>query len=619
LPLVPCHHKEALLRSYGAADPCHGGPAHSDRLRPRNGLRPGSAWTTGPRRDPWLICIKDPLSPRSILERDCEGVAQAVFRQSVACSGRGGVARFNALSENNDMDEQREALSFLSNPDSYGKPGTPIERIETHISVVFLVANCAYKLKRAVRFSYLDYSTMAQREKYLRAELTLNRRTAPALYRRLRAITREAGGQLTFDGSGRVIDWVLEMQRFYQNALFDRLADEGKLTRELVHELTDVISTFHNEAEITTGYGGRFGTEETIAGNNSNLIQASPPLDRGLVDELNAASMAKLSSVGDLLDRRRDHAMVRRCHGDLHLRNICVIDGRPTLFDCIEFSDALSCIDVLYDLAFLLMDLVQRDLREFASWVFNRYLDLTGDIEGLPALPLFMSMRAAIRAHVLAANYMQYHSTRELEHARSYLSLSSILLELYPPRLIAIGGLSGTGKSTVAQALACEFHPSPGARVIRSDVLRKRLFGLTPETRLPESAYGAATTERVYRDLDEQALASLLAGYTAIVDATFLRQEERKRISDVAARADVPFLGLWLEAPSEVLAARIGTRGRDASDADISVLQQQLEVDPGTMDWARVNVSDEMARNLGKIRALIEVITPQLGPFDANQ
>jgi uncharacterized protein len=500
------------------------------------------------------------------------------------------------------MDDQREVISFLSEAASYGKSGLLVERVETHISIVFLIGDRAYKLKRAVRFSYLDYSTIKSREWFCKAELELNRRTAPALYLRVRAITREADGNLVFDGYGIPLDWVLEMQRFAENDLFARLAAARKLTPDLMRELTAVIAEFHANAEVIRDRGGRAGAEQTIDDNHANLIQSCPPLDLHQVQRLHAASMLNLSTLGPLLDSRMGAGKVRRCHGDLHLRNICLFEARPTPFDCIEFNDSFSCIDVLYDLAFLLMDLVERGLDGLANIVFNRYLDLTADLEGLPTLPLFMSMRAAVRAHVLSARAPSSNS----REAYAYLSLAISLLHLHPPCLIAIGGLSGVGKSTLAQVLAPGFAPAPGARIIRSDVLRKRQFNMIPEIRLPPSAYETTTTERVYRDLHDQAAASLAAGYTAIVDATFLREEERRRIAGLAEISQVPFIGLWLEAHSDVLTARISRRGRDASDADLQVLQHQLKIDTGLIKWHRVDATCGLGTYLPAVQALIE-------------
>jgi uncharacterized protein len=505
------------------------------------------------------------------------------------------------------MDEQREVVDFLGDARSYGAAGV-VDQIATHCSIVFLVGERAYKLKRAVRFSYLDYSTPALRERFCRAELALNRRTAPELYRAVHAVTRRAEGGLAFNGEGPAVDWVLEMRRFDQATLFDRLAEADRLTPQLLRDLADRIAAFHRDAEIVTRGGGRAQIATTIAVNHDNLLLAAPPLDRGMIDALRAASTTRLEALGDLLDHRRDRGSIRRCHGDLHLRNICLFERRPTLFDGIEFNDDFAAIDVLYDLAFLLMDLRQRRLDDAASLVFNRYLDRSGDVAGLPAMPLFLSARAAVRAHVLGALLRSDAGApnrgETAERARSYLALALGLLEPHAPRLVAIGGLSGSGKSTVAQALAPGLPPAPGARVIRSDTLRKRLLEVAPETRLPRESYSRAASERVYAALQEEAKTALAAGYCVIADATFLRAEERQAIAAVARTAGAPFAGLWLEAPKEELAKRLATRRGDASDADHAVLRQQLGIDTGAVDWQRVDASRGTAETVAAARCL---------------
>lgn len=487
-----------------------------------------------------------------------------------------------------DTHSQDEIIAFLSDGTSYGLPGARVDRIETHISIVFLVGDRAYKLKRAVRFSYLDYSKISDREHFCKSELELNRRTAPSIYLRVRPVSRSADGGLCFD-HGTIVDWILEMRRFSQADIFDQLAERRHLTPHLMRDLTDVIVEFHSRAEPINEHGGRSAIEQTIRDNNLNLVQYCPPLNQSQVEHVTAASIAQASAVAELLDARRAAGKVRRCHGDLHLRNICLFEDRPTLFDCIEFSDELACIDILHDLAFLLMDLIQRDLVDLANIVFNRYLDLSAEIDGLPALSLFMSIRAAVRAHVQAALNRSKPSAKTVSEAQSYLSLADAFLRPYSACLIAIGGLSGVGKSSVAQALASGFSPAPGARLICSDILRKRLFDRPPETKLPGSAYASEVTKRVYRALHEQATVSLAAGYTTIIDATFLRQDDRRRIAACANLARLPFIGIWLEAPSDVLMARIGNRGKDASDADMEVLKQQLKMDPGPIEWTRIN------------------------------
>jgi hypothetical protein len=395
------------------------------------------------------------------------------------------------------------------------------------------------------------------------------------------------------------------MQRFDQNDLFDQMATQGRLAPALMTKLADAIARFHCDAEITPAFGGSGAIDEVIADNQNYLAGGCPPLDRRQVDDLRSASQAALDRVRDLLDRRQSEGHVRRCHGDLHLRNICLFHGEPTLFDCIEFSDPLACIDVLFDLAFLLMDLEHRGLRVLANAVFNRYLDRTDEGSGLAALPLFLSVRAAVRAKV-AIMSLPLRQQEAGAEAKAYLDLARSLLVPSPQRLIAMGGLSGTGKSTVAAGLAPALAPAPGARVIRSDVVRKSLMKVAPETRLPPSAYTPEVNERVYQTLRTQAAATLAAGYTAIVDATFIDAGQRRDIAMLARETGVPFAGFWLSAPREVLIQRVTQRQGDASDADQGVLMRQLAADTGAIDWAVVAASGGTAETLAAARQALE-------------
>jgi uncharacterized protein len=506
------------------------------------------------------------------------------------------------------LEDQREAIAFLTRPETHG--AVPVERIDTHCSILVLAGDRAYKLKRAVRFSYLDYSTVALRERACRAELALNRRTAPGLYLAVSAIARAPDGSLAFDGPGEILDWVVVMRRFDEAGLFDRLADAGRLTPVLMRELADHIADFHDAAEIDRGAGGRAGMARVVAGNAENLALHAPPLDPRSVAGLIERTDRALAAVGALLDRRRAAGRVRLCHGDLHLRNICLVDGRPTLFDCIEFSRELAAIDLLYDLGFLLMDLERRGLRPLGNIVFNRYFDRTGEGgEALAALPLFLSVRAGVRAHVEAtagaAQTDRAEAAKRAAAARAYLELASALLEPAPPWLVAVGGLSGTGKSTLAQGLARDLGRAPGARLLRSDVLRKRLMGVAPETRLSPSAYAEPVTARVYAALAEEARATLAAGQSVILDAVFVRAEERAAVAALSRAAGIPFAGLWLAADPAALEARIAARGKDASDATVEVLRRQLGYDTGRIDWARIDASGDAAATLARARDAI--------------
>jgi uncharacterized protein len=374
-------------------------------------------------------------------------------------------------------DDQRDVIDFLSKPSSYEAAVERVDVIQTHVSLVFLAGDRAYKLKRAIKF-----------------------RTAPELYIEVRAVTRAAHGGVGFETEGPVVDWLVVMRRFEQAALFNELAKAHRLNASLMTELADHIAAFHQAAEPRPDRGGAKALAAVAETNHCCLMAArGAGFTAERIIEIRQRSLERLAAVATLLNRRAAAGKVRRGHGDLHLRNVCLFEGRPILFDCLEFSDELASVDVLYDLAFLLMDLEHRGLADFANLVLNRYLDLTGEDDGLAAMPLFLSSRAAIRAHVTAASMQRAvpHEAKEelAAEARSYLDLSGLLLRLRSCRLVAIGGLSGTGKSTLAAALA----PSLGARVLRSDVIRKRLFGVTPKTRLPASAYTSKVSRRSIR------------------------------------------------------------------------------------------------------------------------
>jgi uncharacterized protein len=483
--------------------------------------------------------------------------------------------------------DQAETVTFLSRGCAYGMPDAAVERRDTHISFVFLVGDRAFKLKRAVRFSYLDFSTVALRHTNCEAELQLGRVMAPSLYRGLRKVTRGTDGMLALEGSGEAVDWLVEMRRFDENALFDRMAMDGRLTPALMRDLADAIAAFHVAAQSTPCWGTPAAIHAVIADIVANLRRAAV-FGETAVTALAAWFEAEFAARSPAIERRNREQRVRRCHGDLHLRNICLLDGRPTLFDPIEFSDAIASIDVLYDLAFLLMDLIHRGHGELAAQVFNRYLDVSGDEGGLGLVTLHLTMRAAIRAHVTAA-------AGAADSARSYFRLAQDLSRLSPPALVAVGGVSGTGKTTLAQAIAPHVGRAPGARIVRSDVIRKRLHGVALERRLPPSAYDRSTNIRVYEALAREAAAALHDGQAVIADAAFLRADERSAIAAIARDAGVAFSGLWLDAPEAALMQRLAARRGDASDADIAVLQFQRTQDHGTIDWRPVDASGTVA------------------------
>jgi aminoglycoside phosphotransferase family enzyme/predicted kinase len=519
-------------------------------------------------------------------------------------------------------DQQHDVIAFLRDPSSHPPGAGPVETIETHASIVFLAGNRAYKLKRAVRYPYLDFSTAALRQAACTAELKLNRRTAPQIYLEVRAISRLTDGRLVWGrpggdrhsdlraAPGGPLDFVVVMQRFGQPDLLENVAKAGRLSAPLMYALAAHIAGFHDKAERRLDRGGAAAIADLVETNIGCLRDSrSAGFAATQIERIEEGMRGELARVGTLLDERREAGKVRRCHGDLHLRNICLVDGRPVLFDCVEFSEELASIDVLYDLAFLLMDLDHRLHRDVANLVFNRYLDLTAEDEGISAMPLFLALRAVIRAHVTAT--MAAHgwglgepgdAAPAIADARRYLDEAEAALIPIPSRLVAVGGLSGAGKSVLAAGIAAELGRRPGARVLRSDVLRKLRFGAEPETRLPPEAYTPEVNAQVYHDLCTRAATALRAGYSAVIDAVALGEAERHEFAAVAAAAGVAFTGLWLDAPAETMMARLHGRTGDASDASAAVLGHQLSLDRGAVEWIRINAAGDPDATLAAAR-----------------
>jgi hypothetical protein len=509
-------------------------------------------------------------------------------------------------------EDQSEVVAFLASPSTHG--GAAVERIDTHASIVFLAGTRAWKLKRAVRYDYLDFSTVERRRAMCEAEVQINRRTAPAVYRSAVAVTRQPDGSLALGGSGTPVDWLVEMDRFDQDGLFDRLATRGALDLALMRPLAIAIARFHESAERRLDHGGAASMEWVVNGNASGFAeQGAGILDPIACADLTRRSQEQIESQTRLLDARRDSGFVRQCHGDLHLRNIVLLDGRPTLFDAIEFNDEIACIDVFYDLAFLLMDLWRRRLPRQANAVWNGYLFEASDFGGIPLLPLFLSCRAAVRAktNATAANLQVDRQRKsELEEmARDYVATAQRLLHAPPPCLIAIGGFSGSGKSTLARALAPLVGAVPGAAVIRSDETRKQLSGVDPLQPLGPEGYTADVTRRVYITIADRAAQVVAGGHAAIVDAVYARPDDREAVERVAVAARVPFVGVWLDAPDPVLIARTEQRDLDASDADASVIRGQLARGTGAVTWQRIDASRPLDDVL---RAVAEMLCERL-------
>jgi uncharacterized protein len=455
--------------------------------------------------------------------------------------------------------------------------------VETHISAVFVGPDTVWKLKKAVALGFLDFSTLAAREHFLRRELALNRPVAPALYRDVVPVTRVPEGRLALDGQGEVVDWVLRMAPVPAGDFLDAVAARGGLDDGLLDAIADAAFALHEALPPLPEVDAPAALHRVLEGNAAAALAAGLPAPR--VEALAAAARGWIARLAPILAARAAAGRVRRCHGDLHLGNLCLLQGRVTPFDALEFDEALATIDTGYDLAFLLMDLDCRVGRAAANRVMNRYVARTGDADATAGLPLFLSQRAMVRAHVLAA-------MDQGDQAASHLKAAADYLEPRPACVLAIGGLQGTGKSTLARALAAELGPAPGALVLRSDELRKRLHGVAPELPLPQDSYGAVANAAVNRTLIELARTAAAGGHAVIVDATFLDIGMRRDLSCAMRDAGVPFVGVWLHAPLSVLEQRVGSRQKDASDATVAVLRRAAAADPGAGDWLAVDARD---------------------------
>jgi aminoglycoside phosphotransferase family enzyme/predicted kinase len=497
---------------------------------------------------------------------------------------------------------QQEVLAFLGaltrNP--------PVTRIDTHAASVFLAGPRALKIKRAVRFPFLDYSTLAKRKAACEAEIQVNQPFAPQIYRRVASITRDEDGSLHIDGNGEPVEYAVEMVRFDERRTIDHLAKDGALDAGLAALIADVIAASHQRAAPVPAEPWIKSIPSLIDGNTT-AFRAAGTIPREAIDQLDAASRSAFLRVGHLLKQRGEQGLVRHCHGDLHLGNIVLIEHKPVLFDAIEFDPAMASIDVLYDLAFPIMDLLSYRQHLAANVLLNRYLTMPPEqnLDALAALPLFMSVRAAVRAKVLhdrLAHTAGDHAALAAT-ARGYFELADQLIHPPAPKLVAIGGLSGTGKSVLARALAAIVAPQPGALVLRSDVARKRLFQVGETERLPASAYQLEITHKVYQTLAQRADRALSQGHSVVVDAVFAAPSERTAIAEVARARNVAFVGLFLTADVATRMRRVAGRTHDASDATPEIAEIQEDYAIGAVDWALVDASGTSGQTLEKAAA----------------
>ena len=472
--------------------------------------------------------------------------------------------------------DQQETASFLQTLAGSAP-------VETHISLVFRGPDTVWKLKKAVRLPFLDFTAVASRRHFTERELVLNAPAAPGLYRDVVPVRRRPDGALTLEPATDlpVVDWVLRMARVPDDDFLDVIAVQNRLDHVLLDAVADAVATRHHALPAVPGVVPPM--RDIALGNVRAALDAGLPA--AVVGDWQTAMLAALDTRQAWLAERARDGFVRRAHGDLHLGNLCLWQGRPVLFDALEFDETLATIDLGYDLAFLLMDLEHRLGREAANRVLNRYVARTGDAALVAGLPVFLSMRAMVRAHVEARS-------GHAEAAAAYLVQAETFLHPPAPLVVAIGGLPGTGKSTLARRLAPGLGPAPGALVLRSDEIRKRRFGVPPETRLPPAAYTDAASQAVFATLADLTAAAAAGGHAVIADATFIDPAHRSLLTEAARTAGVGFLGFWLDAPLPVLEARVAGRYGDASDATVAVLHAAASANPTAGDWMEIDASN---------------------------
>jgi aminoglycoside phosphotransferase family enzyme/predicted kinase len=474
-------------------------------------------------------------------------------------------------------------IQALLEPVRYPDPAPRVDLVETHISWVLLAGEFAYKIKKPITLPFLDFSTLAKRRNYCEIELRLNRRFAPWLYLAVVAITGTPD-QPQIGGAGDPIEFAVKMRRFDDDARLDRVCTRGALTPQHLSELARTLVSFHRDAAAApaaSNFGAPAGILSPVLENFEGLQALLPaPQWQDRLEALRAWSRAEFGRLQPQFVARQAAGRVRECHGDLHLGNLALIDGHVTLFDCIEFSEALRWIDVASDIAFTHVDLLDHRQPGLACWFLNEWLSHSGDHDAVPLLRFYAVYRAMVRAKVAAIRAGQ--AAGDPREAQHYITLAEQIASPPRPRLIITHGLSGCGKSLASTRLLLGDTRASTLR-LRSDVERKRLFGLalqdSSSSPVDGGIYRPDVRQRTYRHLQGLARQQLAAGWSVVVDAAFLKRAERAAFAAMAAEMDAEFFILAPQATPTQLRERIVARrqsGSDASEATLAVLDQQM-------------------------------------------
>ena len=515
-----------------------------------------------------------------------------------ALDGRGMSKSGTSPAEDLALQEYEALITGLLRPGAYPEPIDRVERIDTHISTVLLAGEHAYKLRKPLSLGFLDFSTLERRYQDCVEELRLNRRTAPQIYLDVVAIVGpRAAPRIIRDFGGKregVLEFAVRMRRFDPSLAFDRLAQGHRLTPDHVDRLAVAVAELHSRAKpVQADIDARETDRRWIDKNFTELRdRVHSAADRARIDALAQWASAEQRARATLIAGRVRNGRVRECHGDLHLGNIVLLDDTPVLFDAIEFNAGLRFIDVMSDVAFTFMDLMDHGMPSLAWRFVGAYLENTGDYEGLALLRLYAVYRALVRAKVALIRQQQ---PQVAQHARlrdhtsfeHYLALGERLAVAGRGAIVVMTGLSGSGKSTVARCIA----EAIGGVTIRSDIERKRMFGIAPLASSVGAIYTAEANVRTYERLEALAATLVAAEVPVVVDAASLRRHERQRLHDLAMNLKVPHGLVVCEAPADVLRSRVRLRAAaatDPSEASEEVLERQFE-------WREPLATDEQA------------------------
>jgi len=514
---------------------------------------------------------------------------------------------------------QTKLIIALQQPQVYNHPVAEIRLIETHISWLILTGDYAYKIKKPVDFGFLNFSSLDQRKYYCQQELQLNQRLAPELYLEVVALTGTPDHP-GINGTGEPLEYAVKMRQFDPKQQLDILLQQDKLSNDHIDQLADTIATFHQQIEIAAD-DSPFGTPDAAwQPVEENFQQIRPRLqdsnELAQLERLEQWSHEGFDQLKPLFKQRKQAGFIRNCHGDMHLANITLIDDKVTIFDCIEFNENFRWIDVISEIAFTTMDLIDRQRPDLAARLLDRYLQRTGDYAGLALLQFYQVYRALVRAKVAIIRHSQADLTEmkrqaSLQQYKDYSQLAEAFTQTKPATLYIAHGVSGSGKTCLSQPLLEHYAMIR----LRSDVERKRLFGLTAEAKSQsdtgQGIYKQSASQQTYQRLIELARQTLQAGYSSIVDATFLKREQRQLFHDLAQELGVPFVILHFHADKKLLRQWITKRqaiGKDASEATIEVLEQQLKTEqPLAEDEAEHIIAIDSGRD-DAVKSLIAAV-----------